>query len=98
MSSRNAYLDPKQRKRALVLSRSLARVEQEFKRGQRSAALLIGAGRKAFAEEPSVRIDYFSILDPDSLEPVEDVSSGTLVAVAAFFDSTRLIDNIVLTA
>lgn len=96
MSSRNAYLDHQQRRQALVLGRSLARVELQFKRGQRSAALLIGAGREVFASEPSVRIDYFSIVDPESLEPVEDVSHPTLVAVAAFVGTTRVIDNVVL--
>jgi pantoate--beta-alanine ligase len=98
MSSRNAYLDPKQRKQALLLSRSLVRVEQEFRWGQRSAALLTSAGREVFAAEPSVRIDYFSIVDPDSLEPVEDASPGALVAVATYVGTTRLIDNVILKA
>jgi pantoate--beta-alanine ligase len=96
MSSRNAYLDPEQRKQALLLSRSLARVEEQFKQGQRSAARLIAAGRDVFAEEPSVRIDYFSVVDPESLRPVEDVSPKALVAVAAFVGATRLMDNVVL--
>jgi pantoate--beta-alanine ligase len=96
MSSRNAYLDLKQRKHALLLSQSLARVEQQFKQGERSAVRLIAAGREVFTEEPSVRIDYFSIVDLESLEPVEDVSHPALVAVAAFVGSTRLIDNVVL--
>jgi pantoate--beta-alanine ligase len=96
MSSRNAYLDPKQRKQALLLSRGLARVEQQFKGGERSAVHLMAAGREVFAEEPSVRFDYFSIVDPESLEPVEDISHPALVAVAAFVGTTRLIDNVVL--
>jgi len=43
-----------------------------------------------------VRLDYFEIVDPDTLDPVEDVAQGTLVAVAAFVGTTRLIDNILL--
>ena len=96
MSSRNAYLSPKQRKQALVLSRSLHPVEGLFMRGERSTSELMAAGRNVFAEEPAVRIDYLSIVDPDSLEPLAEITRSALVAVAAFVGSTRLIDNVVL--
>ena len=96
MSSRNAYLDPTQRKQALVLSRALQHVKESFARGERSAARLIAAGRKVFEQEPDVRLDYFSAVDPDSLEAVDSISRDTLVAVAAYVGTTRLIDNGVL--
>ncbi|MGA7909845.1 MAG: pantoate--beta-alanine ligase [Candidatus Sulfotelmatobacter sp.] len=97
MSSRNAYLDPQQRKQALVLHRSLMRVKELADRGERNAARLIAAAREEFAAEAAVRLDYFEIVNPDSLDPMEDVSrGGALVAVAAFVGSTRLIDNILL--
>ena len=96
MSSRNAYLDPAQRKQALVLSRALQHVKESFARGERSAARLIAAGRKVFEQEPDVRLDYFSAVDPDSLEAVDSISRDTLVAVAAYVGATRLIDNGVL--
>jgi pantoate--beta-alanine ligase len=96
MSSRNAYLDPTQRKQALVLSRALQHVKESFARGERSAARLIAAGRKVFEQEPDVRLDYFSAVDPDSLEAVDSISRDTLVAVAAYVGATRLIDNGVL--
>jgi pantoate--beta-alanine ligase len=96
MSSRNAYLDPQQRKSALVLSRSLDEVKTEFDRGQRKSGTLIEAGKRVFQEEPAVRLDYLEIVDPETLNPVSDVSRGGLVAVAAFLGKTRLIDNIVL--
>jgi pantoate--beta-alanine ligase len=96
MSSRNAYLNPDQRKQALVLSRALRRVEELFGHGERDAAKLEGAGRQVVAEEPSVRSDYLAIVDPDSLEPVNSAAPGTLVAVAAYVGSTRLIDNAIL--
>jgi len=98
MSSRNAYLNPEQRKRALVLHRSLMRVQQLDGAGERSAARLKAAGREEFAEENSVRLDYFEIVDAETLDAVEDVSGGALVAVAAYVGSTRLIDNVVLGA
>jgi pantoate--beta-alanine ligase len=96
MSSRNAYLDPQQRKHALVLHRSLLRAQKLWEAGERDAAKLVAAAREEFAEEKSVRLDYFEIADPDSLDPLESAAQGALVAVAAFVGTTRLIDNIVL--
>ncbi|MGA8341525.1 MAG: pantoate--beta-alanine ligase [Candidatus Sulfotelmatobacter sp.] len=96
MSSRNAYLDPEQRKRALLLHGSLLHVQRLVDAGEREAAKLVVAGREAFAAEGSVRLDYFELVDPDTLDPVEDISGGALAAVAAFVGSTRLIDNILL--
>ena len=96
MSSRNAYLDPDQREQALVLSRSLQRVEELFRQGERRAANLEAAGRSTFTDEPGVRLDYFSLVDPESLETVGTASAGTLAVVAAYVGNTRLIDNVVL--
>jgi pantoate--beta-alanine ligase len=96
LSSRNAYLDPRQRKQATVLYRSLTRVQFRADKGECRASELIAAAREVLDEEPEVRVDYFEIVDLETLDPVEDVSQGALVAVAAFVGSTRLIDNIVL--
>jgi pantoate--beta-alanine ligase len=96
MSSRNAYLDPEERKQALVLHRSLMRVRKLFEAGEQSAGKLIAAGREELAEEKAGRLDYFEIVNPDSLDSVENVGSGVLVAVAALVGTTRLIDNILL--
>lgn len=96
MSSRNAYLNADDRVRALVLQRSLQRVEKEFRAGQRGSAQLSEAGRAVIAGEPQVRLDYFEVVDPDTLDPVDHVVGKALVAVAAYVGSTRLIDNVVL--
>jgi pantoate--beta-alanine ligase len=96
MSSRNVYLDPAQRKSALVLSRSLRRVEERFKHGEHNTQVLVEAGKGAFSAEPAVRLDYLELVDPLSLDPVSEVKEGTLVTVAAYLGSTRLIDNLVL--
>jgi len=96
MSSRNAYLNREERGRALVLYRSLEFALREFQAGERIAAKLISAAKEIFAREPGVVLDYFEIVDPDSLDPVERISRETLVAVAAYVGSTRLIDNITL--
>jgi pantoate--beta-alanine ligase len=96
MSSRNAYLNREERGRGLVLRRSLEQVQQEFRAGERSTARLMSAAKEVFTREPQVVLDYFEIVDPDTLDPVEQISQKTLVAVAAYVGSTRLIDNTVL--
>jgi pantoate--beta-alanine ligase len=96
LSSRNGYLSPEERKRALVLHRSLMRVQQLDEAGERDAARLKAAGREEFARESSVRLDYFEVVDPETLNPIAETSSGALVAVAAYVGATRLIDNIIL--
>jgi pantoate--beta-alanine ligase len=96
MSSRNQYLGPSQRKAATVLYRALMRVQQLADRGEHNTARLITAAREVVAEEPAARLDYVEAVNPDSLRPLSDISSGAQVAIAAFFGSTRLIDNIVL--
>lgn len=96
MSSRNGYLNPEDRQRALVLQRSLQCVEKEFRAGERGAARLVAGAKQVIADEPQVRLDYFEIVDPDSLDPLEQISRPALVAVAAYVGTTRLIDNTVL--
>ncbi len=96
MSSRNAYLDRAQRKHALVLSRSLQRVKALADSGERDPARLIATGRDEISGESAVRLDYFEIVNPNSLEPVSELFDGALVAVAAYVGTTRLIDNILL--
>jgi pantoate--beta-alanine ligase len=96
MSSRNAYLDPPQRQAALVLHRSLMAVQERFDQEERKVEALIETGKRTFAQNPAARLDYFEIVDPETLDPVDDLSRGALVAVAAFVGKARLIDNIVL--
>lgn len=96
MSSRNAYLSTPERRQALALSRSLNHVKDLFQQGETIAERLATAGRKAISAESGVRLDYFEIVNPDTLEEVEQATAGTLVAVAAYVGSTRLIDNLLL--
>jgi pantoate--beta-alanine ligase len=98
MSSRNAYLSPQERKSALVLNRSLTQVMNRFDQGERNATNLTEASKQVLAQEPTVRLDYFEIVDPNTLDPMQHVASSALVAVAAFVGNTRLIDNILLEA
>jgi len=96
LSSRNAYLTAEERKSALVLNRSLKRAAKMFESGTRESAALIEGAKQEFASEPAARLDYFEIVDPDTLEPVADIAQPALVAVAAFLGKARLIDNVVL--
>ena len=96
LSSRNAYLTAEQRKQALVLYRALMRVQGLASAGETGAAKLRAAGVEEFAGEGSVRLDYFEIVNPETLDPVDKISGGTLVAVAAYVGNTRLIDNLML--
>ena len=78
MSSRNGYLDPLQRRQALVLNRALKRVKEYWDGGERDAARLVAAGRDEVAREKAVRLDYFEIVGCDSLDPVEEVVPAPL--------------------
>jgi pantoate--beta-alanine ligase len=96
MSSRNRYLSPEQRQQALVLSRALRQTEAAAAAGVVDSQRLIDTGLAVLAAEPGVRVDYFSIVNPDTLEDIPDVSAGALVAVAAAVGPARLIDNILI--
>jgi len=96
LSSRNIYLNPTERQQALILSRTIAHVREAFEQGERNVARMIAAGQGTFATEPAARLDYLSIVDPDSLAPVEAVNRPALLAIAAWIGTTRLIDNTIL--
>jgi len=94
LSSRNSYLDSAQRNRALALNESLLKIKELFASGKNDITHL-----KAKALEilfPRVAVQYFEIVNADSLEAVKAASKGDIVAVAAFCDKVRLIDNIIL--
>jgi pantoate--beta-alanine ligase len=96
MSSRNAYLSPQERKTALVANRSLTETKNRFDQGERNAIALIAVGKQIVAQEPAARLDYFEIVDPVTLDPMQELTSPALVAVSVFIGNTRLIDNILL--
>jgi pantoate--beta-alanine ligase len=96
MSSRNTYLSREERQAALVLSRSLRRVQEMAQAGETRVGNLLGAMRQIFADEPRAQLDYAAIVDPITLEPVEKAQTGVVALVAAQVGSARLIDNMVL--
>lgn len=96
MSSRNQYLSRDERCRALILSQALAAAEQLAQQGESSTEVLRAAMLKTIASDREVRMDYAAVVDPETLLPVDEVSGGALVAVAAWIGNTRLIDNVLL--
>jgi len=97
LSSRNRILSEEERVKASVIYRGLREAKLAFKEGERNAAKLIGLVTKWIEGEPLTSIDYISIVDAKTLEPVERVGdTETLIAAAVRFGTVRLIDNVVL--
>jgi pantoate--beta-alanine ligase len=96
LSSRNAYLSPEDRERALALSRGLHAVEAAVARGERSTAEALRAAR-AELEAAGVEPEYLEARDAEELTPAESFNGrAVLVAVAARVGKARLIDNVVI--
>jgi len=94
LSSRNVYLDPDERKAALVLNRALRGARDELASGTRDALAVQSAMQKIFGAEPRAALDYADIVDADTFEPVARISRAAYVLIAAFVGKTRLIDNL----
>jgi pantoate--beta-alanine ligase len=96
MSSRNVYLDPEQRKAAIVLSRSLRAAKEAYESGEREADKLRGKLNEVLTSEPLAQVQYVSCSDYDTLEELDTVTGKALLSMAVYVGKTRLIDNIVL--
>jgi pantoate--beta-alanine ligase len=93
MSSRNAYLSPAERTRALALSRGLGAARARWAAGERAGETLRDAVR-AELRASDVREDYVELVDPSTLEPLPRAEHGDArLLVAGFVGKTRLIDN-----
>jgi pantoate--beta-alanine ligase len=95
MSSRNKYLNPEERERALCLSRGLNEARRMLEAGERDPEMILNTVRTAMA---GVDIDYAELVDAEEISPVDRVRGTVLLAVAANVGETRLIDNIKFTA
>ncbi|HEY5452195.1 MAG TPA: pantoate--beta-alanine ligase [Polyangia bacterium] len=91
MSSRNAYLSPAERARALSISRALFAARDGALGGARDGVALVAGARAALDVD---RVDYVELVDAESLRPTTDLARPTVLAVAAFIGRTRLIDNV----
>jgi pantoate--beta-alanine ligase len=97
LSSRNAYLTPRQRQAAPAVYRALCRAQELWRRGEAGAEQLRREVRSVLASEPLVEgIDYVSVADAETLEELDTVESRAMVSVAIRLGKLRLIDNIIL--
>ena len=95
LSSRNAYLSTEERSRARAISAALFDAKKKVAAGERFSAVIIGACMDEL-EKAGSRVDYVEIVEPATLERVEQINGSARMAVAAYIGETRLIDNILL--
>lgn len=93
-SSRNQYLSAAEREQAPVLQRALQEARKLVASGEKSAEAIATAARNTIASAPLARLDYLEIVNAETLQSVANIDSDSLIAVAAFFGQTRLIDNL----
>jgi pantoate--beta-alanine ligase len=96
MSSRNKHLNPDERKHALAISRSLNKARELIRTGERKSAAIIAAMKKIIEESNPTKIDYISVVKYGDLEFIEAITEKSVIAAAAFYGSTRLIDNMIV--
>jgi pantoate--beta-alanine ligase len=93
MSSRNVYLSPEERRQALGLHAGLSAAATLWAAGESRSARLLEEVRRAVAARPLLALQYSEAVDPRTLERRDEALPGTVLALAAFCGSTRLIDN-----
>jgi len=96
MSSRNTYLSPTERERALLIYRAIKKAEEIFKEGQRGAPVLKEKVKRVLSSKNGIDIEYISICNTDTLEEVDQIKDKALLAIACRIGRTRLIDNTIL--
>jgi len=96
ISSRNAYLNPEERKAAPVLHHVLCLAGELWGKGEKDAESIRKQMRALIEGEPLAEIDYVSIADPETLEEMDTVRTPALVSLAVRIGKTRLIDNVVV--
>jgi pantoate--beta-alanine ligase len=94
MSSRNAYLSPEDRRLAQRIHRALAEAQQQIEAGERDAGKICATMRRTLDAPGRLWIDYASVVDAETMQPVQQIERPVLVAVAARIGETRLIDNV----
>ena len=95
-SSRNTYLNPEERKAALILSQSLKKGQEAIEQGERDSQKVIDIIRENLQTEPLARIDYVEVVDFENIQRTPVIEGETLVAIAVYIGKTRLIDNFIV--
>jgi pantoate--beta-alanine ligase len=93
MSSRNRRLTAAQRAAAICVPQALAAAADRLATGERLSSNLLAAAHDVLHAEPMARLEYVAIVDPDTLQPVDEVGGDALIVTAVWFGEVRLIDN-----
>ena len=95
-SSRNTYLNPDERKAALILSKSLKKGKEAIDNGERDSQKVISIIKANLETEPMARIDYVEVVDFENIQRTSKIEGEVLVAIAVYIGKTRLIDNFIV--
>ncbi|MCF7874004.1 MAG: pantoate--beta-alanine ligase [Candidatus Omnitrophica bacterium] len=96
LSSRNLYLNQKERKEAKAIYEALSQAKQMIKNNKRNPKKIIAEMRKIIEKRPRASIDYIEIRNANNLEKIKKIEGKVFIGVAAYFGKTRLIDNIIV--
>ncbi len=96
MSSRNSYLSDDERRQAVCLNQALLDAQRLFEENESNATGYIEAMTQRIRNEPDATIDYISLVNPETLQDLEEVNHRALAVMAVRIGRTRLIDNIIL--
>lgn len=94
-SSRNTYLNPEERKAALILSQAIYLGQELTKNGEKDAEKIVQDMKHLIETEPLAKIDYVQAVDAASMQPVSEIKGEVLFAMAVYIGKTRLIDNFI---
>lgn len=93
MSSRNVYLNPSERKHALVIKNALQKASDMINSDEKDLRVIKAAMRRIIKSSPAAKIDYISIVDLQTLRDIKSVRGRFFIALAIKIGKTRLIDN-----
>ncbi len=96
MSSRNTYLSPEEREKALLISASIRKAEELVGKGERDVAVLRGEVTRLLGSKGGVDIEYVSFADASTLKDLDRIAGRAVLAIACRVGKTRLIDNTIL--
>lgn len=95
-SSRNTYLNSKERKAAVIISEALNAGRSMIMEGETDASKIVSFIKSKIETEPLAKIDYVKAVDADSIKPIQELKGSVLIAAAVYFGKTRLIDNFII--
>ena len=93
LSSRNKYLSPEERQRALIINKAIQHAKKMFSEGITDGNEMQQILERFFRKEPGIKMEYIALVDPETLEPETDLKPESRILIAAYAGSTRLIDN-----